>query len=193
MNKIILSLALVLAVAVNVYADRPIRFKAHLEGFNLNGAPVDTNATGQARFEVIDGGTAIKYSINVAGIENLFMAHIHVAPAPVELTDPAGPITFWFVPTTPPSPPPAGVNVAERLQGNLTSGLIFSDDQLVGVLAPDPGNPEGTGIQGLINAMLEGRASVVVHTNAFGDPAFPAFPPGGAGNSPPGELRGTIQ
>jgi hypothetical protein len=31
---------------------------------------------------------------------------------------------------------------------------------------------------------------VVVHTNAFGDPNFP---PGGAGNSPPGELRGTIE
>jgi hypothetical protein len=180
MKKIILTLVIGLAFAANAYADRPIRFKAHLEGFNLDGAAVDTNATGQAVFEVIDGGTAIKYRINVAGIENLWMAHIHVADEPVDITDPAGPPAFWFVPTTPPSPPPAGVNVAERLQGNLTSGLIFSDGQLV----------DGNDILGLIDAMSEGRASVVVHTNAFGDPAFPA---GGAGNSPPGELRGTIR
>ena len=167
MKKIILTLALVLVVAANAYADRPLRFKAHLEGFNRNGDAVDTNATGQAVFEVID-----------AGIENLWMAHIHVAPAPVDITDPAGPIVFWFVPTTPGAP--NGENVAERLQGNLTSGLIFSDGQVL----------DGTGIQGLIDAMSEGRASVVVHTNAFGDPNFP---PGGAGNSPPGELRGTIR
>jgi hypothetical protein len=190
MRKTILALTLGFAVAVNAYADRPMHFKTHLEGFNAAGHQVATNATGQAKFEVIDDGTAIQYSINVAGIENLWMAHIHVAPEPVDLTDPAGPIAFWFVPTTPPAPPSAGVNVEERLQGNLTSGLIMSDQQLVGALSPDPGNPEGTGIQGLINAMLEGRASVVVHTNAFGDPAFPA---GGAGNSPPGELRGTIR
>ena len=182
MKKTILVLALVLtlAVAVNADANGPIRFRAHLEGFNLNGQPVDTNATGQAVFEIVDDGAAIKYRINVAGIENLWMAHIHVAADPVDITDPAGPIAFWFVPTTPPAPPPAGVNVAERLQGNLTSGLIFSDGQLL----------NGDNIQELITAMSEGRASVVVHTNAFGDPAFPA---GGAGNSPPGELRGTIR
>jgi len=178
MKKIILTLALVLVVAANAYADKKIRFKAHLEGFNALGAPVDTKATGQAKFEVIDGGTAIKYRIKVSGIENLWMAHIHVANEPVDITDPAGPIVFWFVPTTPGAP--NGENVAERLKGDLTSGLIFSDGQVL----------DGTGIQGLIDAMFEGRASVVIHTNAFGDPDFPL---GEAGNSPPGELRGTIE
>ena len=38
--------------------------------------------------------------------------------------------------------------------------------------------------------MAEGRASIVIHTNAFVDPAFPE---GEAGNSPLGELRGTIR
>ena len=185
-------LALIVGLAVIGYANagNPLHFKAHLEGFNAAGAPVATNATGQANVEVIDNGNAVSYRINVAGIENLWMAHIHVAPAPVEITDPAGPIAYWFVPTTPPAPPPAGVNVQELLQGNLVSGLIMSDAQLGGPLAPDLSNPEGTGIQGLINAMEEGRASIVVHTNAFGDPNFPA---GAAGNSPPGELRGTLR
>lgn len=164
------------------------QFTAHLEGYNAGGVPVATNATGQANLWVIDGGTAIRFRVNVSGIENLWMAHIHVAPAPVSVTDPAGPIVFWFTPSTPPAPPAS--NLEERIQGNLVSGLIMSDEQLVGALAPDPGDPEGTGIQGLIKAMQEGRASVVVHTNAFGDPNFPV---GEAGNSPPGEIRGTIE
>ena len=51
MKKTILVLALVLtlAIAVNADANGPRRFKAHLEGFNLNGQPVDTNATDEGR------------------------------------------------------------------------------------------------------------------------------------------------
>ncbi len=190
MGRILITAVAGLLAASAAQAQTTGHFKAHLDGFNAGGAPVATTATGQAQFEVIDGGTAVRYRINVAGIENAWMAHIHVAPAPVAVTDPAGPIGFWFMPSTPPAPPAAGVNVAEMLQGNLAAGLIMSDTQLVGALAPDPGNPDGTGVSGLIRAMEEGRASVVVHTNAFGDPNFP---PGGAGNSPPGELRGTIE
>jgi hypothetical protein len=145
---------MVIVLTSSAGAAPPLRFKAHLEGFNLNGEPVPTNATGQATFEVIDNGTAIRYRVNVAGIRNLWMAHIHVAPAPVDVTD-------------------------QRIQGNLASGVIYSDGQ----------NLLGT-VQELIEAMLEGRASVIVHTNAFGDPGFPM---GEAGNSPPGELRGTIR
>jgi len=189
MGRILVIAAAALLFAGAAQAQTSTHFKAHLDGFNLAGVPVDTNATGQAQFEVIDGGTAVRYRVSVAGIENLFMAHIHIAPAPVTVTDPAGPIAFWFVPTTPPAAPSAGVNVAERLQGSLAEGIIMWDDQLQGPLAPDPMNPDGTGISGLIRAMEEGRASVIVHTNAFGDPNFPL---GSGGNSPPGELRGTI-
>lgn len=151
------------------------------------GAMVDTNATGQANFWVIDDGTAVRYRVNIAGIENLRMAHIHVAPAPVfSITGPAGPVAFWFVPT---NAPPAGSTIQDRFQGNVASGVILTDTQLVGPVSPDPTDPENTGIQGLIIAMREGRASVVVRTEAMGDPNFPL---GGAGNSPTGEIRGTI-
>lgn len=180
MKKSLFVPVLVLALAGAANAEPPLSFTAHLEGFNAGGAPVETNATGQANFEVIDNGTAIRYRVNVAGIENLWMAHIHVAAQPVGLTDPAGPIAFWFAPTNANMAPPAGTSVESRIQGTVASGLIYSDGQ----------NLNGTGVQGLITAMMEGRASVVVHTNAFGDPNFP---PGAAGNSPPGELRGTIQ
>ena len=127
-SRILVFAAASLLAAGTAQAQTSTHFDAHLERFNAGGAPVDTNASGQAQFEVIDGGTAVRYRVNVAGIVNAWMAHIHVAPAPVAVTDPAGPIAFWFMPTTPTAPPPAGVNVAERLQGNLAAGLIMSDD-----------------------------------------------------------------
>lgn len=190
MRRILVIATAGLLFAGTAQAQTATQFSAHLDGFNLAGVPVDTNATGQALFEVLDNGTAVRFRVNIAGIQNLFMAHIHIAPAPVTINDPAGPIAFWFVPTTPPTAPAPGVNVAERIQGSLAEGIIMWDEQLQGPLAPDPMNPDGTGISGLIRAMEEGRASVIVHTNAFGDPKFPL---GSAGNSPPGELRGTIE
>lgn len=189
MKNTLAAIALGVAIVGNASAEGPTRFRAQLQGFNAAGANVSTNATGEAQLEVIDSETAIRYRVNVAGIRNLWMAHIHVSPTPVSVTDPAGPIVYWFVPSTPPGQPAAGVNVRERLQGTLSAGLVMQDPQLVGVLAPDPAMPDSTGVAGLVKAMREGRASIVIHTHAHGDPAFP---PNSAGNSPPGELRGTI-
>lgn len=169
-------------------AGNSVNFKAHLDGFDLFGNPVATNATGNAKLEVIDDGSAVEFRVNVAGIRNLWMAHIHVADGPVVVTGPAGPIAFWFVPTVP-GAPPEGVNLAERVNGRLSAGFIITDEQLVGPLAPDPGNPENTGVNGLVKAMMEGRASVIVHTNDWD----PDTPTGVAGDSPPGELRGTVE
>ena len=55
------------------------------------------------------------------------------------------------------------MNVAGRVQGNLSSGFMMTDAQLVGPLAFDPNNPETTGVAGLIKAIQEGRATIVVH------------------------------
>ncbi|MGD8933110.1 MAG: CHRD domain-containing protein, partial [Chromatiales bacterium] len=96
MKTIILSVILGLALAGNSYAGRPMQFKTHLQGFDLNGNPITTNATGEAMVAVLDDGTALGFKVSVAGITNLWMAHIHVAPEPVEVTDPSGPVAFWF-------------------------------------------------------------------------------------------------
>jgi hypothetical protein len=177
MYKTTIALALAIASSSLANAAPPLRFKAHLTGGDANNNFIDTNATGQAVFEVVDDSTAIKYRLNVAGIENLWMAHIHVSEDPGG----NGPPAFWFVPTTPQAPP-AGQNVGERIQGNLASGYIMSDAQLGGLLA-------GATIEDLITAMEEGRAYVVVHTNDL-DPDTPG---GVAGDSPAGELRGAIE
>ena len=181
MKKLITACALCLIAAGNGYADKPMRFKAHLEGFNAAGVPVSTTATGQASVEVIDGGTALAFRVNVAGIDNLLMAHIHVAPNPVMVTDPAGPVAFWFT-----GGPPPGSTVTETVNGRLAEGYIITDGQ---VATWDVTDPAAGTVQGLIAAIADGRASVIVHT----DDLDPSTPTGVAGDSRAGELRGTLQ
>lgn len=181
MRKFLFILALGSLAAGNVLADKPIRFDAKLFGFNAAGTPVATNAQGRASVEVIDDGTAIKFRVNVAGIDNLLMAHIHIASAPVQLTDPAGPIAFWFTG----GPPPGSVNT-ETINGTLAEGFIVTNGSLT---TWDGSDPAAGTIAGLISAISEGRASVVVHT----DDLDPDTPTGVAGDSRAGELRGTLQ
>lgn len=159
----------------------PKRFDAQLVGFNASGQVIPTKAVGHAVVEVIDDGTALSFQVNVAGIDNLLMAHIHVAPDPVQVTDPAGPIVFWFT-----GGPPPGATVTEPVNGTLARGFIITDAQLSSWDPTDPGN--GT-VQGLIAAIEAGRASVVVHTDDLDD----STPTGTAGDSRAGEIRGTLQ
>ena len=181
MRILLFILALGSLAAGNALADKPMRFDAKLFGFNAGGAPVATNAQGGASVEVIDDGTAIKFKVNVAGIDNLLMAHIHISPVPVQLTDPAGPVAFWFTG----GPPPGSVNT-ETVNGMLAEGYIVTDGSLT---TWDISDPNAGTIAGLIAAISEGRASVVVHT----DDLNPDTPTGVAGDSRAGELRGTLQ
>lgn len=182
MRNIVLALALGVIVVGNAEAAKPMKFSAQLDGFNAGGAPIPTNAQGRAVAEVIDDGTAVNFRVKVAGIDNLLMAHIHIAPAPVEVTEPAGPIAYWFT-----GGPPPGANLTERVNGTLADGYIITDGD---VDDWDPMNtPDSGTVAGLIRAIKEGRASVVVHT----DDLDPNTPTGVAGDSRAGELRGTLQ
>lgn len=183
MHKSLIALVFGIAVAGSAYADRPQRFDAQLRGFNAAGAPVPTNAQGRARVEIIDGGTAVKFRVNVAGIDNLLMAHIHISQTPVVETDPAGPIAFWFT-----GGPPPGTTVTETVNGTLAEGYIVTNGDMVQWVDPSVDPLTGT-IDGLIAAIKEGRASVVVHT----DDLDPTTPTGRQGDSRAGELRGTLR
>ena len=153
----------VILLSVTVFAKPPARFDAQLSGFNAVGAVVDTNAAGVAKVEIIDDGTAIYYQINVAGLDGAFMAHIHVAPVPVQVTDPAGPPWFWFFGGPAPN---VADNISETINGSLARGYIVTDTDL----------SRGT-VAELVSAIKEGRASIIVHT----------------ADSPAGELRGVLQ
>ena len=166
MRLIIISCIVGLLYAGSGHADKPMRFKAQLEGFDLAGSPVNTAATGHARLEVIDDGSALAFRVNVENLDNLLMAHIHVADEAVMLTDLAGPPVYWFNG----GPPPAGT-VAEVINGRLAQGYIFTAGQL------DSPRPDVTTVEELVAAIAEGRASVIIHSSDF----------------PRGELRGTLQ
>lgn len=181
MRNLLFILAIGSLAAGSALADKPMRFDAKLSGFNAGGAAIATNAQGHASVEVIDDGTAIKFKVTVAGIDNLLMAHIHVAAAPVELTGPAGPVAFWFT-----GGPPPGTTNTETVNGTLAEGYIVTNGNLS---VWDPSDPTAGTIAGLIAAISEGRASVVVHT----DDLDPGTPTGVAGDSRAGELRGTLQ
>ncbi|MDX1604902.1 MAG: CHRD domain-containing protein [Candidatus Competibacterales bacterium] len=181
MRNTLLALTFGFLVAGSAQAGGHMKFQAQLEPFDLTGKPVLTTAQGMARVEVIDDGSALAFRVNVAGIENLLMAHIHVATDPVSVTDPAGPVAFWFT-----GGPPPGTNLTERVDGTLAEGYIITDGQLQ---VWDPTDPDAGTVAGLIGAILEGRASVVVHT----DDLNPDTPSGVAGDSRAGELRGTLR
>ena len=163
MTRKLTLLLISLGFAAVAWAGPPTRFDAQLSGFNAGGAAVDTNAAGIAKVEIVDNDTAIYYQINVAGLDGAFMAHIHVAPDPVQLNDPAGPPVFWFFGGP---PPVAADNISEPINGSLARGYIVTASDLT----------SGT-IADLVAAIREGRASIVVHTT----------------ESPAGELRGTLQ
>lgn len=201
MRKFLLAIALSLGITGAAFAkdggehghdrgdDNGMRFQAHLVGGDLAGNPIVTRATGEASLTIVDSGTAVRFRVEIAGINNLWQAHIHISPTgPVAPNQPVGPIAFWFVPSSNAAP---NSNVAETFNGEMSGGVIMTDAQLMGPLAFDPMNAANTGVAGLIKAIEEGRATIVVHTNDLDNSNNQT--PGVAGDSPAGEIRGLIQ
>ncbi len=179
MSRPLLTALAALLLCTTAFAAKPLRFDAQLEGFSAAGNPIQTNATGRARVEIVDDGTAVFFQIEVANIFNVLMAHIHVNsdPAitpPVLVTQPAGPIVFWFT-----GGPPAEATVQETIHGDFARGFIITDADLV----------DGQTVAGLIESIKAGRATVVIHT----DDLDATTPTGTQGDSRGGEIRGTLQ
>lgn len=123
-------------------------FVAHLSG-GEEVPPVDTKATGQTKFQLSRDGTELSFRLNVANIENITQAHIHLAPAGQN-----GGVVAWLFPDAPPPELIPG-----RTQGTLAKGTITADD-LVGSLA-------GLELDALVEAMKTGNTYVNVHTSQF--------------------------
>lgn len=140
-----------------VQAKTEDKFRTHL---TVEAAGVETLAQGQAIFRVSPCGTAVYYKLIVANIENVTMAHIHIAEVPGG----DGPPAVWLYPDAPPP-----MLIPGRIQGILASG-IFNAEDFVGPLA-------GMEMSDLIEAIMEGRAYVNVHTSEY----------------PGGEIRGILK
>jgi hypothetical protein len=123
-------------------------FRTHLSG-QQEVPPVFTRAQGQATFQLSRDGTFLQYQVNVANIENVTMAHIHLAPAGTN-----GPVVVWLYPSAPPAQLIPG-----RSQGVLAAGVIRADD-LIGPLASQE-------LGDLVQELAAGRAYVNVHTSQY--------------------------
>ena len=134
--------ALVTAGATTALA-RSGHFNTHLTGGEEVPAVV-TGAQGQATFKLSADGQSISYKLNVANIEDVIQAHIHLAPQGVN----GNVVTFLFGPVA------GGVDVS----GRLASGSIEAGD-LINDLAGHP-------LEDLIAAIEDGNAYVNVHTVA---------------------------
>jgi hypothetical protein len=110
--------------------------------------PVDTQATGVAKFQLSKDGSQLTYKINVANIEGVVAAHIHCAPAGVN-----GPVGVTLFAGSP----------AGAVQGTLVQGVIT---------APDPANGCGwTYLAAAVASMRSGATYVNVHTIPPGVPS----------------------
>lgn len=136
---------LVLTAAPAAFAGSPdLNFRTHLSG---DAAGSDSAGQGQGIVRFSADGETVYFKLNVANIENVTMAHIHVAATPGG----AGPPVLWLYPD---SPPP--LLIEGRVQGTLGEGTATAAD-LVGPLA-------GHSLEDLRTAILEGRAYINVHT-----------------------------
>jgi len=118
----------------------------------LTGAAsgTDSTATGQVLLKLNSTSNLISYQLIVQNIENVTMAHIHIAEEPGG----DGPPAVWLYPSAPP---------AELIPGAF-SGLLgqgsFSEVELVGPLA-------GKTLDDLLVAIQENRAYVNIHTEQY--------------------------
>ncbi len=145
-KSILLALLLMLGAALAFAQPMGKRtFVAHLSG-SAEVPPADTLARGQAIFKLAKDGQTLEYKVNVANIENITMAHIHLGFAGTN-----GPVVAWLYPPAPPM-----MLIEGRFDGILAAGTL-SAASLVGPLA-------GMDLGALMDAIRNGEAYVNVHT-----------------------------
>lgn len=107
-----------------------------------------TNATGMAELKLSDDGNSLSYKLTISGIDNVTMAHLHMAPKGSN-----GPVVVTlFNSTTTPVNVPAGGGVLA--QGTITA------DKLTGPLA-------GMTIADLVDKIRAEDIYANVHTTEF--------------------------
>jgi hypothetical protein len=147
------------------------RWSQHAKG-SMEVPARDSQGQGQGIFKLSDDGNSISYKLIASNIDNVFMAHIHMAGPGVN-----GPIVVWLYPGT-------AVGVTAPLGAGRTDGVLvegtFTAANLTGPLTGHP-------LSDLIAAMDGGNAYLNFHTND-GVGAVNTGP----GDFPGGEIRGDI-
>ena len=142
-------LVALLATVGTAAAESKRNFRAHLNGA---GAGVeDTLGQGQAIFQFSKEGDELYYKLIAANINNITMAHIHIAAEPGG----NGPPALWLYPADPPP-----MLIEGRFQGVLAEGTLTPGDFFGGFA--------GMSFEDLKTAIAEGRAYVNLHTLQYG-------------------------
>lgn len=118
---------------------------AHLSGTD-EVPSVTTDASGTAVFRLSEDGTRLSYRLSLEGIDGVFQAHIHDAPAGEH-----GPLVAYLL-----DPPPGGTG---RVNGVLVDGSITASE-LAGPL-------RGATLTALADEIYAGNIYVHVHTLAY--------------------------
>lgn len=113
-------------------------------------ARTESDASGNAVFVFTKDDSKMRFTLVVNNLDNVTMAHIHVATTPGG----DGPPVLWLYPDT---PPPS--EIPGTFNGLLGGGTVTSSD-LTGAAGI-------TTLEELRAAIQQGRAYVNVHTTAF--------------------------
>jgi hypothetical protein len=148
---IILVALVALAWPAPAQAAAPRNFVAHLSG-DEEVPPVDTQAQGQAIFQLNAEGDVLSFRLLVANIADVTQAHIHCGAAGVN-----GPVVVFLFGLD-----PDGVTV----NGVLSQGTITAADVIA---RPDSAACPGgvANFDELLDKMLSGNTYTNVHTLAF--------------------------
>ncbi len=149
------------ATAAAIVDDRT--FSTDLFGGN-EVPPVVTPAFGSSIYSLVDEGTRLTFSHVFSNLNNVVMAHLHMAPEGEN-----GPIVASLM-----EPAAPGGGAFSSLDGELTASA------LAGPLLGQP-------LDALIAAIEAGNIYINIHTNDGVDPAN-----SGPGDFPAGELRGQL-
>jgi len=152
MKKVSLLLTLVLLFTLLISVGTAMagsnrNFRAHLQG-RAELPPVDTNAQGQAIFQLNKDGNELSFKLIVANIDEVAQAHIHCGAADVN-----GPVVAFLY----------GFGPVVSPDGILNQGTLMNADVI-----PRPDSAECPGgvadFEDLIEKIQDGETYVNVHT-----------------------------
>jgi hypothetical protein len=147
---VFLIIILVIGVVAVIFLTQPasLAFSASLREEN-EVPPSGSSATGQATFTLSSDETTLHYKIEASNLNNITMAHIHIAPAGTN-----GPIAVWLYPSAPPEMLIPGVFNGVLAEGDITSANLL-------------GPLEGQTLSDLLDQIDAGNAYVNIHTSQF--------------------------